>query len=62
MSEHTKRKRNLGTRGFREIAKSHVRFEPPPGRFKDLFKERETRENERSPDDVKLPKSERAAR
>ena len=57
MSEKTERKRNLGTRGLKEIAKSHVKFEPPPGRFRDLFKERE---GEPTPVETKPPKGENA--
>lgn len=38
MSEKSKHKRNLGPRGIKEIFVSPSRFEPPPGRFKDLFK------------------------
>ena len=38
MSEKSKHKRNLGPRGIKEIFAPHSTFEPPPGRFKDLFK------------------------
>ena len=49
MSERPKPKRNLNPRGIKEILKSHVRFEPPPGKFEDLFRKRETRENNSRP-------------
>ena len=56
MSEYPKRKRNLAPRGLREILKSHVRFEQPPGEFKDLFRELETKGNESPTNNAKLVK------
>ena len=56
MSEHSKRKRNLDPRGLKEIVKSHVRFEQPPGEFRDLFRKLETRGNESPTKDAKIVK------
>ena len=62
MSEKSKHKRNLDPRGIKEIIKSHGRFEPPPGEFKDLFREMETGGNNRPPNDVKRPENDNASR
>ena len=62
MTEHSKRKRNLAPRRLKEIVKSHVRFEQPPGEFKDLFRELETRGNESPTNDAKLVKKGNACR
>ena len=62
MSEKSKHKRNLNPRGFKEIIKSHSRFEPPPGEFKDLFREMETSGNNRPSGNIRRPKSDNASR